>query len=51
MMELPKKTLIADDEPEVVMVLGMRLRANGFQVIAAHNGARSIELVHQKNRI
>ena len=48
MMELPKKILIADDEPEVVMILGMRLRANCFQVIAAHDGAQTIELVHQE---
>jgi len=41
-----KKILIADDEPGVVMILGMRLRANGYQVIAAHDGARTIELAH-----
>jgi len=41
-----KKILIADDEPGVVMILGMRLRANGYQIIAAHDGARAIELAH-----
>ena len=45
-MNLAKKILIADDEQGVVTILGMRLRANGYQVIAAHNGARTIELAH-----
>jgi CheY-like chemotaxis protein len=48
MMELPKKILIADDEPGAVMVLGMRLRANGYKVIAAHDGAQAIDLVRQE---
>ena len=48
MMELVKKILIADDEPGVVMILGMRLRANGYQVIAAHDGAQTVELAHQE---
>ena len=45
-MNSAKKILIADDESGVVMILGMRLRANGYQVIAAHDGARTIELAH-----
>ncbi len=41
-----KKILIVDDEPGVVKILGMRLKANGYQIIAAHNGATAIELAH-----
>ena len=48
MMEPAKKILIADDEPGVVMILGMRLKANGYQVIAAHDGAHTIALAHQE---
>jgi len=48
MMEPTKKILIADDEAGVVMVLGMRLRANGYKVIAAHDGAQTIELAHKE---
>jgi len=48
MMELVKKILIADDEPGVVMILGMRLRANGYQVISAQDGATTIELARQE---
>jgi len=45
---MARKILIADDEPGVVMILGMRLRANGYQVIAAHDGAQTVELAHQE---
>ncbi len=40
--------MIADDEPGIVKILGMRLRPNGYQIIAAHDGAAAIELAHQK---
>jgi CheY-like chemotaxis protein len=45
---MAKTILIADDEPSVVKILGMRLRANGYQVIAAHDGAQTVELAHQE---
>jgi len=45
---MAKTILIADDEPAVVQILGMRLRANGYQVIAAHDGTQTIELAHQE---
>ena len=38
--------MIVDDEPDVVKILGMRLKANGYQIIAAHDGATAIELAH-----
>lgn len=45
---MAKKILIADDEPSVVKILGMRLKANGYQVIEANDGARTIELANQE---
>jgi DNA-binding response OmpR family regulator len=45
---MAKTILIADDEPSVVKILGMRLRANGYQVIAAHDGATTIQLANQE---
>jgi len=45
---MARKILIADDESGVVKILGMRLRANGYQVIAALNGAQTVELGHQE---
>lgn len=43
---MAEKILIVDDEPDVVKILGMRLKANGYQIIAAHDGAAAIELAH-----
>ncbi len=43
-----KRILIADDEAGVIMILAMRLRANGYHVIAAHNGMQAIELAHRE---
>lgn len=37
------------DEPGIVKILGMRLRANGFQIITAHDGAMAMALAqHEK---
>ncbi len=45
---MAKTILIADDEPSVVQILGMRLRANGYQVIAANDGDQTIKLANQE---
>ena len=45
---MAKTILIADDEPDVVKILEMRLKANGYQVIAAHDGAETIKLANQE---
>ena len=47
-MSMKKKILIADDEPDSVKVLSMRLRACGYQVIAAYDGAQTIRLARQE---
>ncbi len=44
---MAKTILIADDEPGVVKILGMRLIANGYNVIVAYDGASTIELAHK----
>ncbi len=41
---MAKTILIADDDPNVVNVLGIRLIATGYNVIAAYDGAQVIEL-------
>ena len=33
-----KKILIADDDPDILMLLSSRLKANGYDVVTAHNG-------------
>jgi len=45
---MAKTILIADDEPSVVKILGIRLKANGYQVIAAHDGEQTIKLAQQE---
>lgn len=45
---MAKKILIADDEPGIVKILEMRLRANGYQVIAACDGTQTVEFAHQE---
>jgi two-component system alkaline phosphatase synthesis response regulator PhoP len=44
---MAKTILIADDEPGVVKILGMRLMANGYNVIVAYDGASTIELARK----
>ena len=44
---MAKTILIADDEPGVVKILGMRLKANGYNVIVAYDGASTIELARK----
>jgi len=38
------KILLIDDEPDIVRVLSMSLRADGYDVIPAHSGAEGIEV-------
>jgi len=42
-----KKILIADDEPDLVRMLAMRLKAHGYEVIAAFEGIQAIKQAHQ----
>jgi len=48
LIEMAKTILIADDEPGVVKILEMRLKANGYEVIDAPDGSTVIELAHQE---
>jgi len=38
------KILLIDDEPDIVRVLSMSLRADGYDVIPAHSGVEGIEI-------
>jgi DNA-binding response OmpR family regulator len=37
------KILVVDDEPNIVMVLEARLKANGYEVISAEDGQAGLE--------
>ena len=41
-MQSMKKILIADDEPDVVGMLTMRLRAHGYEIVTACDGIQAI---------
>lgn len=41
------KILIADDEEELVRALRIRLQAEGYEVVTAHNGIEAIEAAHR----
>ena len=43
-----KKVLVVDNEIHIVHVVSIKLRNNGYEVIAAENGAEAFELACQK---
>lgn len=45
---MAKKILIVDDEPDVIVILGLRLKIAGFEVITGSNGFQAIELAQKE---
>ncbi len=41
-----KRILVVDDETEIVQILQIRLEANGYEVLSAHDGLQALEKVH-----
>lgn len=41
---MKKKILVVDDEPQVVRLLSLRLKANNFDVISAYDGYQCVEV-------
>ena len=39
--------LVIDDEPEILMLAEMRLKANGYDVVSVLNGSKAIETIDQ----
>lgn len=44
----PKRILIADDEPDLVTMLMVRLRHEGFESLIARNGSECVLLAQQE---
>jgi DNA-binding response OmpR family regulator len=44
---MPKKILVVDDDPDIVKLLEMRLRENGYQVATALNGVACLAKVKE----
>lgn len=47
-MPLHNKILIADDDTEMLELLGSMLEAEGYQVIKAENGQQAVELARKE---
>jgi DNA-binding response OmpR family regulator len=45
---MPKKILIADDEPHIVQMLASRLKKNNYDVIAASDGMQTTMMAHNE---
>jgi len=45
---MAKKILVADDEPDLVKMLSMRLRAHGYEVIAAFDGLQAVKEAYKE---
>ena len=41
---MKKKILIVDDEPNIVKLLSIRLKARGYEVFVAHDGVEGVEI-------
>ncbi len=44
---MPHKILIVDDEPDIRQVVGIHLRANGYQTVEAADGAAAVEVMRR----
>jgi len=45
---MAKKILVADDEPDVVKVLSMRLKAHNYEVIVAFDGLQAVKEAYKE---
>jgi len=44
-----KRILVADDEQQLALALKIRLQANGYAVVVAHDGQQALELVEKEH--
>ena len=45
---MPKKILIADDEPNMVRVIAARLKANNYDIVTAFDGIYAVQKAHEE---
>ncbi len=46
---MAKKILIVDDEPNIILMVGTRLKANGYEVISAEDGQAGLEKAQKES--
>lgn len=44
---MAKKIVVADDEPSILLMVENRLKANGFEVVTAADGAQALAAIKQ----
>lgn len=44
----PRKILLVDDDPNILMSLEFLMRKNGFEVLVARNGTEALELLNEQ---
>ncbi len=45
---MKKKILVVDDEPQIVRLIAMRLKANNFDVIGAYDGYQCVQVAESE---
>ena len=45
---MKKRILVVDDEPQIVRLIGLRLKANNFDVIGAYDGYQCVQMAKLK---
>lgn len=45
---MPEEILVADDEPDIVNIVGLNLRSVGYDVISASTGKEALTLAHER---
>jgi CheY-like chemotaxis protein len=46
---MPKRILIVDDEPQLILALSHKLTHDGYQVSSAHNGRECLDTLAKQN--
>jgi len=46
---MPKKILIVDDDPDVILFIATILKDHGYQTVDATNGQEGLRMVHSEN--
>jgi DNA-binding response OmpR family regulator len=45
---MAKRILVVDDEQDIVKMVGLRLKANGYEVLSAHDGHQGLEMAQKE---
>jgi len=45
---MPKRILVVDDEPDILKVIAVRLKAQGYEILTAVDGKEALDLIQQQ---